>query len=506
MKTNGTGTNAGKSVIKFEEYIGETKKAEKEILLTKDESETSKYTFSINLPITDGLDGDITYKVSAQDKNNKDITGITEFTVNRDITAPVINVTTPSAATFGDSSISTETAVFRGDITELNPQSIFYQKKKANETAPTALTTANVLAGNIGEWITGDISKLGVDGDGNGSWNFTTSFDSTPATRDGKWKLYIQSADKGGNICNMQTIDFCVDSAAPEIIVNIKNDESETPITATLDGSATIAVLSGSKYTISGTAKDTNGLKSFTINNSSVTVNTDGTWSLPEVTEEGITEYKIVAIDNSGNGLTGTSKIEGKITQVDKSVIFDLNNPDATITTLPSDNTWITGTGNVYIRGSASDASGIKDITVKINNSAAETIAVSDPWTYTLDYSKLSENDKTESSVHTMVVTVTDNCNKPTTITRKFKLDKTTPVLSNIVAADSKTKTKYTNNITDVVIEGFAYDGAQSNKRPVDKVIISAKDKDGNVVDLHQESESETENVVTDEDVDSSIY
>jgi len=481
----------------------------KEIGLTKDPADSSKYNFTVALPLSSAelpladVEGSITYKIKGKDLNGKIVT--VEFPANRDITAPVLTVTTPSAATFGDGAISSETTVFRGTLKEINPKNIYYQILKASETAPAKLTTSNVLANSINDWTAVDISSISVDGTHTGSWNFTASFDSNAATRDGKYKLYIQAADEGGNICDMQTIEFAVDSGDPEVEVFVIKEkynnstnqwewDEANPVTDVLSGSTTIKVISGNRYKLIGTVNETSGVKAFSIkmkkngvaltSPSINTVDNYQTWGIIDtsaITDEGVITFSVEVEDNSGRSASGGKPaVAGRKSVVEKTVIFDLADPAVGISTIENDNDWIYGTGDLYVSGTASDNSGISSISVSIDGGAAQSVAVSSPWTYTLDCSSLNEtglqagtDEDPITNLHTMVVTVTDKCEKTNTITRKFKLDKTIPVLSGISIADTNTGSKYTNNINNVNISGRAYDGTLASKRKVKSVVVT---------------------------------
>ena len=172
------------------------------------------------------------------------------------------------------------------------------------------------------------------------------------------------------------------------------------------------------------------------------------------------------------------------------AVIFDINDPEASITTIPSNGSWISGTGKVYISGGASDASGVKSITMKLNNGTENTVPVANPWTYELNCSDLDENDNSATDVHTLVLKVTDVCEKTTTVERPFKLDKTTPKIDSLTVKNA-TYGAYTQTITAVKASGIAYDGVQTGYRPV-TVTVSAKNAAGENVALDGTSNNVT--------------
>lgn len=497
QKETEEGANKDKEYITLTEKWGADKTKTTKVYLDSDRK------FTVSLPLDGTAEGNIEYLFEGKNKLLEPLSGTTKFTANRDLTAPEMTVSTPSSSTFGEGAISTESAVFRGTIKEKNPNLIYYQCVKGNGTAPDELTTNDVTTKTEAQiktkgWNIVDISSLGVDNEGNGTWSFTTSFASTPAERDGKYKLYIQSADLGGNICSMQTVDFAVDSAAPALTINVIPYFDATgdgsAVTATLSGSSTIKVTSGSKYKLKGTVTDASGIKQehFKINNVVVTPDSNGNWETAYVNTEGTQTYVFDVMDDSGN-----DSIEGKKTSEEKSVIFDLYDPTASITTIENDNDWIYATGKTYISGTATDASGIGSITVQIDSNSEETVPVSSPWTYSLDCSSFGENTDATNSYHTIKVTVTDKCEKPTTITRKFKLDKSIPVITDVSVKDKDTLNEYTNNVVNVTISGSAYDGLKANNRSLESVVVSAKDKDGNEVDINSDDTGDNPKTIT---------
>lgn len=440
---------------------------------------SNEYNWTVGIPLDntelDTLSGNLKYEFEASDVNGNLLVS-TPLNLTRDVEPPTVSITSPSSNTFGINSISGTSATITGSVTEKDKDKLYYQIK-----AGTAAADDN--------WEEHDITDLSTE---TATWRKVISLDTT-AYPDGKYTLYVKASDKAGNESAPVSQYFAIDRASPAVTVKVISDSGEEK--QTLSGSQTIKVTSGTGYIIQIEATDDSGIEESAVVLTDVTTSETGTpvtlsksgdvWTSPSVTTEGTKSYKIEVTDNSGNGTT----IHGKTTEKSKAAIFDINDPAASIETIASDLAWISGTGKVYISGEASDASGIKSITMKLiakklNGETVEsekTVPVANPWTYELNCSELAENDNTEGSYHTLVLTVTDNCEKSTPITRKFKLDKTTPVIKNLSVKNATTGA-FTKSITDVKASGLAYDGDQANYRPV-TVTIEAK-KSNAAVDI----------------------
>lgn len=487
--------------VKVTELIGDTVKATKYVSLEK---AGTNYSFSLSLPITDGLDGDITYKFETRDicewkdESNvtqyKNLTGDTEFTANRDITAPVITVTTPSSSTFGEGSISTETSVFRGTIKEVHPNVLYYQKiKDGAGSAPTALTTADVTSNAVpAAWTVVDISKISTDGEGNGDWNFTTNFDSNAADRDGKYKLYIQSADKGGNITAMQTIPFAVDSAVPSITdyaVYKKTAAGDT--LASNSTSYTLKDTDAEGYIIKFKVSDNNGLKTVTVNGKTTAQDTkfslsNGEYSYGPVTDPGTETYVIYAEDNSGRVKQGTETkdISGKTSTVSATVIYDNQAPQISTTSADLSSNYVNGTSQwfkdteeTYINGTTTDiGSGLKQVQIKVvkKGETASAVSYSDlPLTQNWSYSysipnDLAENTDSNDDYHTIMLRAVDNADNETIKTYYFRYDKEAPKLT----LESTSEYVNASSTTSVTLSGNANDGTT---RKVKSLVLTAQ-------------------------------
>lgn len=442
-----------------------------EITITQGSGENQdKYNWSMGIPFVSTLSGDLKYTFSIKDANNNSLNS-DDLLLNRDIDAPTVTIISPSSSTFGINSLSGTSATLTGSVTEKDKDKLYYQIKKGTAAASAA------------DWLEQDISGLGNVTE---TWRISLQLD-TAAYPAGKYTLYVKAKDRAGNESATVSQYFSIDREDPKPVVEVI-DSSNNSITATLTGSQTIKVTSGTGYKIKITATDDGSINSVSLKDTTnpaavivVPITKSGNvWtSNALISTEGTKSYKVEVIDDSGKA---DGSVKGKVKEETKAVIYDKDKPAASFITIPTDDAWVSGTGKVYISGEATDASGIQSITMKLNSGAAKIVPVANPWTYELDCEGLTENDSAANSRHSLVLTVKDNCEKTTTITRYFKLDKSSPVIKNLSVKNPSTGT-FTKDITTVTASGMAYDGAQSGYRPV-TVTVSAKDADGNAVNI----------------------
>lgn len=325
----------------------------------------------------------------------------------------------------------------------------------------------------------------------------TTDYSSSVTTSNGTWSATIHPTIndggrftvKGKNKANLgetetSTFELTVDGERPNF-VNLKlKDSSDTE--AYMNGSTYHINNTSGTFKVTGTATDNYGVEKvkFSVINTADTTKTitiadidnpSGSWEREisgwSVWTDGAT-VTVTAVDKAGNEKTETLNIT-----------FDTIQPTASIdTTNWKDNLWISGTGKVYINGAASDASSIKSITMKLGSGTPSIVPVANPWTYELDCTNLTENDTTANSKHSLTLTVTDGCGNVKTVTKDFKLDKSTPVIKNLSVRNATTGA-FTKDIKDVTASGLAYDGAQNKYRPV-TVTITATDSNEAAADI----------------------
>jgi hypothetical protein len=187
-------------------------------------------------------------------------------------------------------------------------------------------------------------------------------------------------------------------------------------VSAPANGSYT----NNASLTVSGTATDTNGIQSVTVNGTAVTVSqTDGSFSRGITLTAGTNSITVVAIDKAGNQTTVT-----------RTVTLDTTPPTVTVT--PANGAY-TNNASLTVSGVATDASGIQSVTV---NGTTVTVAPAD--------GSFSRGITLAAGANSITVIATDNAGNQTTVTRSVTLDTTPPALSISSLANGA----YTNNAT----------------------------------------------------------
>jgi len=166
-----------------------------------------------------------------------------------------------------------------------------------------------------GTAITSNISKTAITG------GYEFSYTPTTALGDGEHTIAINVKDNDGNSAVQKTVTFTIDTVAPVLTIN-----------SPADGYIT----NDSTVTVSGVTNDaTSTPVTITVNGSTVTVNSDGTFSKAVTLNEGANTITVVAKDAAG-----------KTTTVTRTVTLDTGAPSfvsVSITPNPVD------AGNTYV-------------------------------------------------------------------------------------------------------------------------------------------------------------
>lgn len=202
------------------------------------------------------------------------------------------------------------------------------------------------------------------------------------------------------------------DTIAPTLIV-----------TAPIDGLVTAT----DSVTVTGTAFDTSGLSSVTVNDSVVTVAADGSFSTSVSLSEGDNTITVTAVDIEGNAITET-----------RTVYLDTIQPEISI---------ISPTAGQMVKNSSFTVTGtVSDInltSVTVNGTSATVI----DGTFSLDIT-LTEGD------NSIIATATDSAGNTATATASVLLDTIPPTL--IVSAPVGNLITNTPTLT---VSGTASDG-----------------------------------------------
>lgn len=313
---------------------------------------------------------------------------------------------------------------------------------------------------------------------------------NTPETLyEGQKYFWVYLYDNAGNKSIIKHVGFMVDQSAPVIddlkVFKSTDSENDQPEE---NGTIYIKDPNAVSYTLSGKVYDANTIKKLIIK--TVDVNdpkkqiadidltsivtaedSDGTWSTPSFTSQGNYVHTVVAYDGSGKTIE-----TGKITEKSKSVIFDKVPPTIELSGFSTSTTkWISGTGDYYFNGTAGDVgSGLKEISIKIDNGEYQTLPLSSNWNYKFALNHFEEND--ETSEHTVYVKAIDNAENTTEVPYKFRYDKAAPEANLTLNVNGQyvNAASFANN--GIVISGYAHDGrTASTGRDVKTATLTAQ-------------------------------
>ena len=297
--------------------------------------------------ITVAANTTVTVQVYAVDKAGNRSATITRY-VRYDSAAPSLAVTTPAGTASGSPTYTTGASY-------------------------TVSGTVSDASGIRSVTVNGSAASVS-----SGKWSKTLSLTANTTTT-----VTVVATDNAGRTTTV-TRYVRYDSAAPSLAVT-------TPA-GTASGSPTYTT--GASYTVSGTVSDASGIRSVTVNGSAASVSS-GKWSKTlSLTANTTTTVTVVATDNAG-----------RTTTVTRYVRYDSAAPSLAVTT-PANNAVVTS-ANVTVSGTASDASGLRSLTV---NGVAVSVAANGTWSRTITLGGTGAN--------TITVIVTDNAGRTTTVTR----------------------------------------------------------------------------------------
>ena len=424
--------------------------------------------------IASGTTKKYTYKFTITDLADLP-TETKELTVTIDSENPSLKtITYPGASAFGTESLSGNSYTFKGG----------YNDKAIGIKSVKYAIVANGSSVSDSDW-----KETSIDG---GVWSATRSLVSgdTDAIAEGKYTLHAMAIDNADNKSAELTRDFCVDKDLPAVTVRVFQGSNSTEETPNSNGTYVITD-SVDNFHFEVEATDSNGIKSVTATktesgtNGTTQVNfthEDSTniWKSESFSSEKTYEFVISVEDGSGN-----DTINGKKTSASATVLFDKTAPTITVTNAATEKSatdkWFTGTGIQYITGTAKDEqSGLKELKIKIDNGAEDTIVLSEDWTYKYNLNSLSsgeENSKTDDP-HSIIVTATDKAGLTTTNTYYFRYDKAVPSIEDFTTSKDYLGAEENDTLT---ITGNVYDGVLT--RPVENMSISIINKsDGSTV------------------------
>ena len=300
----------------------------------------------------------------------------------------------------------------------------------------------------------------------------SSSADTDDTLYEGKKYLWVKGVDKAGNWSEVKHVAFMIDQADPVVTCAVYKNTDTSATAADTDGIVYLNKATGAtKYTLKGTVSDANGISKLTVDGTEVTLS--GTnWS-KEFNVQGNFVHEIVVYDTSGK-TAATSKSK----TITSAVMFDTTDPTATVTDFDTTATakakWLSGTGDTYINGTASDVgAGLDKLEIKVDSDTYATIPLSTNWSYKYSIPNgFEEND--DSTYHSVTVKATDKAKNSKEYIYYFRYDKTPPS-ANLSLNRNGEFVKAADFTTGVTLSGNANDGSS---RAVKSAIISVK-KDG---------------------------
>ena len=339
------------------------------------------------------------------------------FLITESATAPAASaITAPSAPTsFTVTGFTTHTlyawvknvsgvvsAPFAGQLTTVSekPAPVLTVTAPADNTTVTKNNTIVVTGTAVKNSAvgSGDVASVTVNGVNVGTLGTGGEFAYTLTFTDGdgaKTITIVASDNQVTPVTATVTRTVTKDTAVPTLTVTSPADglkTKETPLN------------------IAGTVTDANGIKSLTVNDSTVTVGANGTFTYPlALTTEGPVAINVVATDNADNATTVT-----------RNITYDKTPMTLTVST-PAANSQ-TKDSSVTVTGTISEAGG----TVEIKNTTSNiTVAAT---VTDLGYTGLIQIVEGANDIQ---VTVTDQAgNISTAVSRAITLDTIAPALA----------------------------------------------------------------------------
>lgn len=244
-------------------------------------SSTGKYEATITAPTKSSFNktgGYYPVSVTATDDAGNETTVTSSDTqlgsnlrlVVKEKVAPVIAITAPTAS---------------ARLTNNKPT---IKWKVTDDDSGVAESTVSIKI-DSGTAITTGFTKTAITG------GYEFSYTPSTALADGSHTIAFNAKDNDGNAATQKTVTFVVDTVAPTLTITSPNDNIKV-------NQATCVV--------SGTTNDvTSSPVSVTINGTSVTVGSDGTFSKSITLNEGANTITIVATDSAGKSTTVTRTV-----------------------------------------------------------------------------------------------------------------------------------------------------------------------------------------------------
>ncbi|RII26812.1 MAG: hypothetical protein CXR31_10435 [Geobacter sp.] len=280
-------------------------------------------------------------------------------------------------------------------------------------TVPVSSLTATDNVAVTGYLITTSATAPAASSTG---WTATAPTSVTAVA--GSNTFYAWAKDAAGNV-----------SAAKSATVTITVAQASLNLTvsALADGTYT----NNGTLNISGSAIDTAGIQSVTVNGQPVTVNADGSFSYAMTLQAGANTVTVIATDNAGTQKTDT-----------RTITFDPAAPVLTVSA-PADNS-TTSQSFITLNGTINETS---TVSVSVNGGALQSASVSGTTYSTTVY--------LVAGVNTITINATDLAGNTTTVKRTVTYTATTSNLSLAVTYPSQ---DITTKYPSLVLKGKVVD------------------------------------------------
>ncbi|MCQ2591177.1 MAG: Ig-like domain-containing protein [Treponema sp.] len=395
--------------------------------------------WSIKVPLNGTVEeGAYNYSFVLADKAGHEVT-TKVYTSVVDTTPPKVSIINPGEGKRQGTNAINEISYklegsFERDTSGI--EAVWYTIAKSVPAKPSAELSLSTVEWNDLGWTKATSGTLG--------WNSYESFkakDSDGAGHEeGSYTLYVYAVDKAGNISSLESSNFDVDLSEPE-----------------LEAGNTSEYITKEAITFSGTATDTNGIKSLVITDNlnpkskwEVSLGPNGTWSK---TLELADENNKLADGNHTITITAEDTM-GKKARVTKKVTVDTKAPVINeAVTLPS----VTDTEkqSFTFRGNVSEvapSSGMNIVSLVFSDGekVSEPIIASGTsnWTCDVNFADSYMNRVFEKEgLKSVTIQAIDNAGNTTQKTTQFQFDLNAPELFDIELSDN---TNYfnTNKLT----------------------------------------------------------
>ena len=278
---------------------------------------------------------------------------------------------------------------------------------------PVTTLTATDNVGVTGYLLTDTSTAPSVGATG---WSSTAPTSYTFSTAGSK-TLYAWAKDAAGNASTSLVATVTVDATGPSL---------------TLSTLADGAITNNSTLNISGTVSDPDGVAAVTINNASVSIAADGSFSSAITLHAGPNTITTVAVDTLGNQ-----------TKDIRTITLDKAAPVLTVTS-PADNS-VTAQQLVTVTGTINESS---TVSVTVNSGTPQQASIAGTG--------FTQDVALSARLNTITIVATDLATNSTTVKRTVTYDNIKPSLTVTNPVQDITTSQSTLTLTGTVSDAFS--------------------------------------------------